>query len=148
MLGLVEVLGRVPVRRAVAAPHVTTSPAEAQMHPPRTDLQTLLAAERAWRHLPDSGRMRTFVGHHTLPRSPVSARNAWIVAITWAPSPTAAATRLVDPARASPIANTPSRLVSSGRRPTPTSAPVRTNPFASSATSDADSHDVLGSAPM
>jgi len=38
------------------------------------------------------------------------------------------------------------RLVSSGRRPS--SPPVNTNPFASSATPDPDSHVVFGSAPM
>src|SRR5262245_4563248 len=113
------------------------------MHPARAALETLLAAERARRDLPDPGAMRTVVGHHALP-----ARNSWIAAITCAPSPPAAATRLTDPARTSPIANTPSRLVSSGRRPAPASAPVRTNPLASTTTSDAESHDVFGSAPM
>ena len=39
----------------------------------------------------------------------------WICATTAAPSPTAAATRLVEPARTSPMAKTPGRLVSSGR---------------------------------
>src|SRR5437764_13388557 len=65
--------------------------------------------------------MGAFVGHHCLPPlivstslSPASARKACKVATTCAPSPTAAATRLVDPERTSPIANTPGRLVSSG----------------------------------
>ena len=56
------------------------------------------------------------------PRRRGSARNACSVATTWAPSPTAAATRLTEPARTSPIAKTPARLVSSGRRPLPSSA--------------------------
>ena len=43
-----------------------------------------------------------------------TASTLWICATTAAPSPTAAATRLVEPARTSPIANTPGRLVSSG----------------------------------
>ena len=55
-------------------------------------------------------------GGATVAGSPASARNAWTAATTCAPSPTAAASRLTDPARTSPIANTPSRLVSSGRR--------------------------------
>ena len=43
------------------------------------------------------------------------ASTLWICATTAAPSPTAAATRLVEPARTSPMAKTPGRLVSSGR---------------------------------
>ena len=43
-----------------------------------------------------------------------SARTLWICATTAAPSPTAAATRFVEPARTSPMANTPGRFVSSG----------------------------------
>src|SRR5437868_251106 len=85
--------------------------------------------------------MGAFVGHHCLPPlivsaslSPASARNACKAATTCAPSPTAAATRLTDPARTSPIANTPGRLVSSGLRML---APVRTNPLSSSLTAAA-----------
>ena len=49
------------------------------------------------------------------PRSAYSAASTlWISATTAAPSPTAAATRLVDPDLTSPIAKTPIRLVSSG----------------------------------
>ena len=44
-----------------------------------------------------------------------SARKACSAATTWAPSPTAAATRLIEPARTSPIAKTPARLVSQRR---------------------------------
>ena len=52
------------------------------------------------------------------PSAPASVgEHACSVATTCAPSPTAAATRLVEPARTSPIAKTPARLVSSGRRP-------------------------------
>jgi SOS response associated peptidase (SRAP) len=43
-----------------------------------------------------------------------AASALWISATTAAPSPTAAATRLVDPDLTSPIAKTPTRLVSSG----------------------------------
>ena len=45
----------------------------------------------------------------------VADRSAWIWATTAAPSPTAAATRFVEPARTSPIANTPGTLVASDR---------------------------------
>ena len=44
----------------------------------------------------------------------VPARKACSAATTCAPSPTAAATRLMDFARTSPMAKTPRRLVSSG----------------------------------
>src|SRR5262249_33829591 len=136
----------------VAAADVAARPSEPEVHPRRARLQTLLAAERARRDASDSIRVAAFVCHQTLPSaatgSPDAARNAWIVAITCAPSPTAAATRLTEPARTSPIANTPSRLGSSDRPPEATSAPVRTKPFASRATSDSESHDVFGSAPM
>jgi hypothetical protein len=43
-----------------------------------------------------------------------AASTLWIWATTAAPSPTAAATRLVDPDLTSPMAKTPTRLVSSG----------------------------------
>src|SRR3712207_7957143 len=66
-----------------------------------------------------------------------------------APSPTAEATRLIEPLRTSPAANTPGRLVSSrygsrasSRQASPPSAerpnslPVRTNPRSSSSRSE------------
>ena len=62
-----------------------------------------------------------------------------------APSPTAAATRLTEPARTSPIANTPARLVSRGYRLPLTSVPVNTKPLRSNATPDPESQSVLGS---
>ena len=72
-----------------------------------------------------------------------------------APSPTAEATRLTDPWRTSPAANTPGRLVSSGsggrpggqRVPAGRSGPVRMNPCRSRATVPA-SHCVRGCAPI
>ena len=67
MAGRVEVLGGVTVRRAVAAADVAAGPAEAQMHPRRTDLQALLAAERARRHVADAGGVDAFVGHQSPP---------------------------------------------------------------------------------
>ena len=52
------------------------------------------------------------------PRCPAGrlARKAWICDTTAAPSPTAAATRLVELARTSPMANTPGTLVSRAAR--------------------------------
>src|SRR5262249_26017528 len=70
------------------------------------------------------------------------------VATTCAPSPTAAATRLIEPERTSPIAKIPRRLVSSGLRVSLQSPPVSTKPLASNATPDPDSHPVFRSAPM
>src|SRR5215468_2655238 len=59
------------------------------------------------------------------------ARKAWSVATTWAPSPTAAATRFTEPDRTSPIANTPGTVVSNGRLEPSSSLPVNTKPFGS-----------------
>src|SRR2546425_12657935 len=75
------------------------------------------------------------------------------------PSPTGAATRLVDPERTSPTANNPGWLVSngSGERPSASQRPSRclgsrdrsvtTNPRSSRATKP-DNHSEAGSAPM
>src|SRR5262249_45961686 len=49
VLGVVVVLGSVPVRRGVAAADMAAGAAEAQMHPGRADFQTFLAAECAGR---------------------------------------------------------------------------------------------------
>src|SRR5208282_6557220 len=113
------------------------------MDPWRTGLQALLAAERAWRHVANCVGVGAFVGHQCLPvlagsaaLSPGAARRACSAATTCAPSPTAAATRLTEPERTSPIANTPGRLVSSGLW---MSVPARTNPLSSSITPDRDS---------
>src|SRR2546426_7380447 len=72
------------------------------------------------------------------------ARNAWICATTAAPSPIAPPTRLTEPERTSPIANTPGTLVSSGRRPP---APVVTKPLSSKAPPQPSGPSVPGSAP-
>ena len=78
----------------------------------------------------------------------IEAKVACSVATTCAPSPTAAATRLIEPERTSPIAKIPRRLVSSGLRVSLQSPPVSKKPFASNATPDPDSHCVFGSASM
>jgi hypothetical protein len=63
MAGLAKMLGGVTVWRAVAAADMAARPAEAQMHPGRTDLQTLLATERARCYVTDGSGVRTFAGH-------------------------------------------------------------------------------------
>ena len=114
MAGSVKVLCGVAVRRVVATTDVTAGPAQAQMHSGRTDPQTFLATERARRHITNGVDMGAFVGHQGLPvlaesaaLSPAYARKACSAATTCAPSPTAAASRLTNPERTSPIANTP-----------------------------------------
>ena len=72
----------------------------------------------------------------------IEAKVACSVATTCAPSPTAAATRLIEPERTSPIAKIPRRLVSSGLRVSLQSPPVSTKPFASNATPDPDNQSV------
>src|ERR1700730_3114848 len=122
------------------------------MNPWRTDLQTFLAAECAWNHVANDAGMAAFFGHQCLPvlvgsvaLSPASVRKPCSAATTCAPSPTAAATRLIDPERTSPIANTPGRLVSSSLWRL---APVPTKPLSSSSIPDADNHPVFRSAPI
>ena len=57
MAGGVEMLGRVLVRRIVAAADMAAGAAEPQMHPCAA-LQAFLAAERARRHVANAGEMR------------------------------------------------------------------------------------------
>src|SRR6516165_4515323 len=78
----------------------------------------------------------------------IAAKVACSVTTTCAPSPTAAATRLIEPERTSPTAKMPRRLVSSRLRLSLQSPPVKTKPFASNAMPDPDSQSVFGSAPM
>jgi hypothetical protein len=65
--GLAKMLGGVTVWRAVAAADMAARPAEAKMRPGRTDLQTLLATERAWRDVTDADSVYAFVCHHIRP---------------------------------------------------------------------------------
>src|SRR5437660_5206728 len=134
MAGGVEMFGGVAVGRVVAAAHVPAGAAHPQVHPRRSYLEAFLATARAGRHVANLVGVNT-CGHHALPvgtisagRVPASARKACSAATACAPSPTAAATRLVEPARTSPMANTPRTLVSSGR---PASLPVSTKPLRS-----------------
>src|SRR5690242_2658148 len=50
-------------------------------------------------------------GGRSSQRRPAASRNSWTWRIATAPSPTAEATRLTEPLRTSPTANTPSRRV-------------------------------------
>ncbi len=84
-------------------------------------------------------------GHYRKYLSRLHERSA---ATTWAPSPTAEATRFTDVARTSPIANTPWRVVSSAWCPPPASAPVRMKPFASTAIPEPFTQSVFGLAPI
>src|ERR1700761_9140280 len=117
MFGVVEMLGGVFVLGLIAAADMPASAADAQMQPFVAHLETFLASQRAGRDFPDRIQMRAPRCHHIFlsatPLLRVSARKACSAATTWAPSPTEAATRLTDPARTSPIAKTPSRLVAS-----------------------------------
>src|SRR6516165_1968261 len=63
---LLEVSRRVPVRRVVAAPDMTTAPAQPQMYPRRADLQALLAPERARCYVANGRLMRASVDHQVL----------------------------------------------------------------------------------
>src|SRR5215213_530046 len=84
-------------------------------------------------------------GFAASPRKPCSA------ATTWAPSPIAPPTRLTEPERTSPTANTPGTEVSSGgtgRSPFfPCCTPVSTKPARSTLTPQPSSQLVAGSAP-
>src|SRR5437899_13010981 len=99
-------------------------------------------------------RVDHFLSGAALGPAHISFRYSWTNWTAIAPSPTAEATRLTDPERTSPAANTPVRLVSSrngGRRrdqcgDRAKSAPVRTNPLASRSTSGA-SQSGRGTAP-
>jgi hypothetical protein len=59
MTGLVEVLGGVAARRAVAAADVTTRQTEPEMNPGRTQPQTLFTAKRVGGNWLKADEMRT-----------------------------------------------------------------------------------------
>src|ERR1700730_17124098 len=82
-------------------------------------------------------------------RNPTSAKGDWFIddrCINCAPSPTEEATRLTDPARTSPTANTPGCEVPNGDVTNSAPRPVITNPLSSSSTKP-ESHSVFGAAP-
>jgi hypothetical protein len=57
MPGGVKVLVSVPVRRVIAATHVSTRPAQPQMNPGAADLETFFAAQGARRHFLDTAQV-------------------------------------------------------------------------------------------
>lgn len=67
MTGRVKVPRGVAMRRVVATADMAASSAEAQMHPWRANLQTLLAAKRTWRHIANCRLVKALVGHRGPP---------------------------------------------------------------------------------
>src|ERR1700733_14336174 len=166
MSGGVEMLGGMFVGRIIAAADMAATAADPQMQPYASALQALLATERARRDVTNAGDvraalchaqplslasdfnrnllMRYSAGFSASPRNPCSA------ATTCAPSPIAPPTRLTDPERTSPTANTPGTEVSSAdARPALFlhCAPVTTKPPRSTITPQPLSQPVAGSAP-
>ena len=119
------------------------------MKPFPAQFQAFLAAQRAGRDfvdgIRDGCRCRPLLRRLRQGGALLAPARHAAPETTVAPSPTAAATRLIEPQRISPTANTPSRLVASGWPPF---APVMTKPFSSSAMPEFASQSVLGSAPI
>jgi hypothetical protein len=103
------------VSSLVSAGFTTTVPGNS-LPAQRFPLPTLIRWTNQCPYQPEeylqTGNAAPRIGSARLAYSAASA--LWISATTAAPSPTAAATRLVDPDLTSPIAKTPIRLVSSG----------------------------------
>src|SRR6476660_6920407 len=150
-------LRRVTVGRVVAAMRATALLTGTEMNPGSADLDALLALPSFW--VLDAGNGSdvdtTLIGHDIL----YGRSTRWTNATAIDPSPTADATRLMLPPRASPTAKMPGRFVSSryGERvcghfaaessSDERSGPVFTNPFSSRAIQPS-SQRVLGSAPV
>src|SRR5229473_594570 len=155
MLGGVEVLGRVLVGGIVAAADMTAAAADPQMQPLAAALEAFLATKRARRDIADAGDVGAAFYHtRPLPYSAgfaASPRKPCSAATTCAPSPIAPPTRLTDPERTSPTANTPGTEVSSADASCPAfflhCAPVTTKPPRSTMTPQPSSQPVAGSAP-
>src|SRR5882724_7909451 len=155
MLGGVEVLGRVLVGGIVAAADVTAAAADPEMQPHAAALEAFLATKRARRDIADAGDVSATLRHpRSLPYSAgfaASPRKPCSAATTCAPSPIAPPTRLTDPERTSPTANTPGTEVSSAEASCPSPflhcAPVTTKPPRSTITPQPSSQPVAGSAP-
>src|SRR3979411_3292377 len=102
---------------------MAASAADPQVQPRAAALQAFLAPERARRHAADAGDGGAAFCHVLAPAYSagfaVSPRKPCSAATTCAPSPMAPPTRLTDPERTSPTANTPGTEVSScaTRRP-------------------------------
>src|SRR6267154_50693 len=155
MLAGVEVLGGMLVGGIVATADVTATAADPQMQPLAAALEAFLATKRARRDIADAGEVGAAFCHPPpLPYSAgfaASPRKPCSAATTCAPSPIAPPTRLTDPERTSPTANTPGTVVSSGcagRSPfCPSWMPVTTKPARSTLTPQPSSQPVAGSAP-
>src|SRR5882724_5470554 len=155
MLGGVEVLGGMLVGGIVATADVTAAAADPQMQPLAAALEAFLATKRARRDVADAGDVGAAFCHpRPLPYSAgfaVSPRKPCSAATTCAPSPIAPPTRLTDPERTSPTANTPDTEVSSAVADCPSlfvhRAPVTTKPPRSTMTPQPASQPVAGSAP-
>src|SRR5216684_4440089 len=150
----VEVLGRVLVGGIVATADVTAAAADPQMQPLAAALEAFLATKRARRDIADAGDVGAAFCHpRPLPYSAgfaASPRKPCSAATTCAPSPIAPPTRLTDPERTSPTANTPGTVVSNCAtgRPIPSAGtPVSTKPARSTWTPQPSSQWVAGSAP-
>src|SRR5882757_2258017 len=154
MLGGVEVLGGMLVGGIVAAADVTATAADPQMQPLAAALEAFLATKRARRDIADAGDVSAAFCHpRPLPYSAgfaASPRKPCNAATTCAPSPIAPPTRLTEPERTSPTANTPGTDVSSAEASCPPflhSSPVTTKPPRSTITPQPSSQPVAGSAP-
>src|SRR6267378_6474195 len=155
MPGGVEVLGRVLVGGIVATADVTAAAADPQMQPLAAALEAFLATKRARRDIADAGDVSATLRHpRSLPYSAgfaASPRKPCSAATTCAPSPMAPPTRLTDPERTSPTANTPGTEVSSADANWPSIflhfSPVTTKPPRSTMTPQPSSQPVAGSAP-
>src|SRR5712671_4844860 len=155
MLGGVEVLGGMLVGGIVATADVTATAADPQMQPLAAALEAFLATKRARRDIADAGEVGAAFCHPPpLPYSAgfaASPRKPCRAATTCAPSPIAPPTRLTDPERTSPTANTPGTEVSSSDVNCPSlflhCAPVTTKPPRSTMTPQPSSQPVAGSAP-
>jgi hypothetical protein len=79
VLCLMEVFGRVPVRRVIAAGDVSAFEAQSQVNPARADLQTILAAFRARRDVAYLIQVRT--GGHEISSTSVAVSPAFNIAI-------------------------------------------------------------------
>jgi hypothetical protein len=68
MPGRMEMLGRVPAWRLIAAADMAASPADAQMQPGLTYFQALFAPEGTRKNVADPYKMPTKLRHTLLPR--------------------------------------------------------------------------------
>jgi hypothetical protein len=60
-----EVLGRVPILRVVAATDMPASPAQSQVHPGIAELEALLATATTWTIGPHEIQMTALLSHKT-----------------------------------------------------------------------------------